>query len=91
MATLTIKGYQTYCKCEMCNKPLKLGIVTDEKGVIGSDCFIASITSNRKRFTNNGKPTSEMVKQYAMIATKGFDYALTRYGLRPSAFVFEQA
>lgn len=91
MATLTIKGYELDCNCEECGRALKLGVVTAELGIIGSDCFVKAIAKDKKRYSGNGKPSAEMVKQYAIIVTKGFDYAIRNYGLRPHSFEFERA
>lgn len=90
MAMLTIIGYETRCTCELCGRSLMIGVVTPEKGIMGADCFVKSIAKDKKRYSGNGRPSAEMVKQYALIVDKGFDYALRHYGLRPSAFVFTQ-
>ncbi|MGZ8272163.1 MAG: hypothetical protein ACXWT5_13360 [Methylophilus sp.] len=88
MATLTIKGYETDCNCGVCGRALKLGVITLEMGVIGADCFVKAIAKNKTRYSGNGKPSAEMVKQYAIINSKGLDYALRAHGLRPHSFEF---
>ena len=40
MAKLTITGYRAECNCEHCGRPLKLGVMTAEQGIVGADCFV---------------------------------------------------
>ncbi|WP_068635047.1 hypothetical protein [Thauera butanivorans] len=91
MNTLSITGYTRDCNCEHCGRPLKLGVVTPEKGTIGADCFVRLIQRDTKRYSGNGKPSAEMVKQYALIIAKGLEYAARQYGYRASSFVFQTA
>lgn len=91
MATLTINGYTQECDCEHCGRALKLGVKTDELGTIGADCFVKLIAKNRARFNGNGKPSAKGVKEMAVIATKGLDYASRMYGYSARSFVFEAA
>ena len=62
---ITINGYTQECSCEHCGRPLKLGVKTGEIGTIGADCFVKLIAKDKKRYSGNGKPSAEMVKQYA--------------------------
>lgn len=90
-ATLTITGYERECNCEHCGRPLKLGVNTPEKGVIGADCFVKLIAKDRQRYNGNGKPSAEMVKQYALVIAKGLEYAQRMYGYSAHSFQFTQA
>jgi hypothetical protein len=89
MATLTIDGFNRECECQHCGRPLKLGVTTVERGTIGADCFVRLIDRNTKRYSGNGKPSAERVKEYAIIATKGSDYAGRVHGLYGAWNVFE--
>lgn len=89
MANITINGYTKECNCEHCGRPLKLGVKTEERGTIGADCFVKLIAKNKKRYNGNGKPSAEMVKQYAMIIAKGLEYAGRCHGLYSYSFTFE--
>lgn len=91
MNTLTINGYKTECTCEHCGRNLKLGVCTTERGTIGADCFVKLIAKNTKRYSGNGKPSAEMVKQYAIIYSKGMTYAARSHGLYANSFVFAAA
>jgi len=91
MASITIDGYKTECNCAHCGRPLKLGVVTAERGTIGADCMVKLVAKNKARFSGNGKPSAEGVKQLAIIATKGIDYASRMYGYSARHFVFEAA
>lgn len=91
VATLTITGYEPEVHCEHCGRPLKIGIRVAEKGVIGADCFVRMVKVDRKRFSGNGKPSAEMVRQYAVIISKGLAYAASRYGYSASVFAFQEA
>ncbi|MBR8475805.1 hypothetical protein [Burkholderia cenocepacia] len=71
MTTITINGYEQDCNCEHCGRPLKLGVVTDAKGTIGADCFVKLIARNTKRYSGNGKPGAERVREYALIVARG--------------------
>lgn len=89
---MTISGFERECECAECGRPLKLGVKIAETGtLIGADCFIRKIARNRNRFSGNGKPSAEWVKQLGIIASKGLDYAGKRYGMGANAFVFEIA
>lgn len=89
MTKLTITGYTKECDCEHCGRPLKLGVKTVERGAIGADCFVKLIAKNTKRYSGNGKPSAEMVKQYAIILTKGLEYAGRVHGLYAHSFTFD--
>lgn len=91
MASITINGYTKECNCEHCGRPLKLGVQTSERGLIGADCFVKLVAKNSKRFSGNGKPSAQGVKEMAIIATKGLDYASRMYGYSAHHFVFEAA
>lgn len=91
VATLTITGYEPDVHCEHCGRPLKIGIRVAEKGVIGADCFVRMVKFDRKRFSGNGKPSAEMVRQYAIIVSKGLAYAASRYGYSARTFLFQEA
>lgn len=91
MTTITINGYKTECNCEHCGRPLKLGVCTVERGTIGADCFVKLIAKNKKRYSGNGKPSAEMVKQYSIIQTKGMEYASRVHGLSAHSFTFAAA
>lgn len=88
MATITIQGYDRECTCDHCGRPLKLGVQTSELGVIGADCFVKLIASDRKRYSGNGKPGSARVREYAIIASKGDDYASRVHNLPRNWRVF---
>jgi len=91
MPTLTINGYKKECNCEHCGRPLKLGVETAERGLVGADCFVKLVAKNTKRFSGNGKPSAEGVKQMAIIITKGLEYASRTYGYSARHFVFAAA
>lgn len=91
MSTLTITGYQRECDCNHCGRPLKLGVMTAERGVIGADCFVKLVARDRARFNGNGKPSAEGVKQYALVIAKGLGYAERVYGYSARSFVFQTA
>ena len=91
MNTLTITGYERECNCTHCGRPLKLGVVTTERGVIGADCFVKLVARDRARFNGNGKPSAEGVKERALIIAKGLDYAGRVYGFNARSFVFTAA
>lgn len=78
---LTIQGYTRECNCDHCGRPLKLGVSTAERGVIGADCFVKLIVRDAKRFSGNGKPGASRVREYAIIATKGVEYAANVHNL----------
>ena len=80
-STITIQGYTRECNCDHCGRPLKLGVQTAERGTIGADCFVKLIARDTKRFSGNGKPGASRVREYAIIATKGADYANNVHGL----------
>ena len=89
--TITINGYTQECHCEHCGRQLKLGVKTAEVGTIGADCFVKLIAKDKKRYSGNGKPSAEMVKQYAIIITKGLEYAGRCHGLYARSFQFQAA
>lgn len=91
MTTITINGYKKECNCAHCSRPLKLGVETAERGLIGADCFVKMVAKNSKRYSGNGKPSAEGVKQLAIIATKGLEYAGRMYGYSAHHFVFAAA
>ena len=90
-ATLTINGYTKECNCEHCGRALQLGVKVEELGIIGADCFVKLMAKNRARFSGNGKPSAKGVKEMAVIAAKGLDYASRMYGYSAKSFVFEAA
>lgn len=87
--TITITGYAQECSCAHCGRPLKLGVRTRELGIIGADCFVKLIAKDKERYSGNGKPSTEMVKQYAIIITKGLEYAGRCHGLYARSFQFQ--
>lgn len=91
MNSLTIKGYKTECNCAHCGRTLKLGVDTIELGLIGADCFVKLVAKNTKRFSGNGKPSAEGVKQMAIIITKGLEYAGRVHGYSAHHFSFTAA
>jgi hypothetical protein len=91
MATLTITGAIRECNCNHCGRPLKLGVRTDEVGTIGADCFVKLTTRDTKRFNGNGRPSADIVKNYALIANKGLAYAAQCYGYSARHFIFAAA
>jgi hypothetical protein len=91
MNTISITGYKRECNCEHCGRPLKLGVVTAERGTIGADCFVKLVAKDRARFSGNGKPSADGVKERAVIITKGLDYAGRVYGFNARSFVFAAA
>lgn len=88
MAKITITGYDTECKCEHCGRPLKLGVKTAERGIIGADCFVKLVAKDRSRWSGNGKPSAGIIKERAIIITKGLAYAGRAHGLH-YAYHFE--
>lgn len=91
MTTITIDGYKTECSCAHCGRALKLGVITVERGTIGADCMVKLVAKNKARYSGNGKPSAKGVKQLAIIATKGIDYASRMYGYSARHFVFDAA
>lgn len=88
MATITITGYRKECNCSHCGRLLKLGVETSDGGIFGADCLVKMIAKNPKRYNGNGKPSAEGLKQLAIIATKGLEYAGRMYGYSANHFVF---
>lgn len=91
MNSLTISGYKSECNCAHCGRPLKLGVETAERGLIGADCFVKLVAKNTKRYSGNGKPSAEGIKQMAIIITKGLEYAGRVHGYSAHHFSFAAA
>jgi hypothetical protein len=87
MTTITINGFEQECSCDHCGRPLKLGVQTTALGTVGADCFVRLIARNTKRY-RSGKPSADMVRQYAIIASKGPSCA-DRHGLYGAWSTFE--
>lgn len=77
---ITITGYERECECSHCGRPLKVGVkLAGFGGVFGSDC-LAKATEKQKVGSYVFKVKAEGMKERAIIAQKGADYAMTRYG-----------
>lgn len=48
MNTITIVGIDYECRCEICGRDLKAGVVTAEKGTVGADCFVKTIVKKKQ-------------------------------------------
>lgn len=91
MAKLTITGYDAECNCEHCGRALKLGVKTAEKGIIGADCFVKLVAKDRTRWNGNGKPSASIIRERAIIITKGLAHAARSYNLCAHSFSFDLA
>lgn len=89
--TLTIIGYDQDDYCSHCGRKLVHCIKTAELGIVGASCFAKLIVPNRKRFSGNGRPTSSIVRELAVIRERYSDEGMRRLGRYPDHFVFERA
>lgn len=79
---ITIVGAEVDCECSHCGRPLKVGVkLADFGGVFGSDC-IARAAEKQKVGPYIQKLSGQSVKERAIVARKGADYAKYMYGWR---------
>lgn len=75
-----IVGYERECECSHCGRPLKVGVkLAGFGGVFGSDC-LAKATEKQTIGSYTFKVSAEGMKERAIIAQKGAQYAKDRYG-----------
>jgi len=77
---ITIVGYERECDCSHCGRPLKVGVkLAGFAGVFGSDCLAKSV---QKQIVGPyvQKLAGSSIKERAIIAQKGADYAQRTYG-----------
>jgi hypothetical protein len=77
---ITIVGYARECECSHCGRPLKVGVkLADFGGVFGSDC-LARAAEKQKVGPYIQKLAGASIKDRAIIAGKGAEYASRMYG-----------
>lgn len=77
---ITIKGYERDCECSHCGRPLKVGVrIEGFGGVFGSDC-LARAAEKQKVGPYVQKLSGASIKDRAIIAGKGAEYASRMYG-----------
>lgn len=77
---VTIVGYTRDCECSHCGRPLKVGVkLAGFGGVFGSDCM-ARAAEKQKVGPYIQKLSGESIKERAIIAGKGAEYASRCYG-----------
>ena len=91
MTFICINGYDQPDYCEHCGKRLIHGVRTNTHGTIGADCFVKLIKADKKRFSNTGKPTAAMVRDYAKMVEFRSAQRLSEMGYSPRHFQFELA
>lgn len=78
--TVKIIGAETECECSHCGRPLKVGVrLAGFGGVFGSDC-LAKAFDKQKVGPYIQKLAPESIRQRAIIARKGQEYASRCYG-----------
>lgn len=83
-----IVGYQRECECSHCGRPLKVGVrLKGFSGVFGSDC-IARASEKQKVGPYIQKLSGEAIRDRAIIAGKGAEYASRMYGWTLGGAVF---
>lgn len=77
---ITIVGAETECECSHCGRPLKVGVkLAGFGGVFGSDC-LARASEKQKVGPYIQKLSGQSIKERAIIARKGAEYASRMYG-----------
>ena len=77
---ITIVGVERDCECSHCGRPLKVGVKLDGfGGVFGSDC-LARASEKQKVGPYIQKLSGSSIKERAIIARKGAEYASRMYG-----------
>lgn len=77
---ITIVGAETECECSHCGRPLKVGVkLADFGGVYGSDC-LARAAEKQKVGPYIQKLSGQSIRERAIIARKGGEYASRMYG-----------
>ena len=77
---ITIVGAETEYKCSHYGRPLKVGVkLACFGGVFGSDC-LARATEKQKVGPYIQKLSGQSIKERAIIARKGAEYASRMYG-----------
>lgn len=75
-----IVGYECDCECSHCGRGLKVGVKLEGfAGVFGSDC-IARASEKQKVGMYIQKLAGESIKDRAIVAGKGQEYASRMYG-----------
>lgn len=77
---ITIVGYERECECSHCGRQLKIGVkLAGFGGVFGSDC-LARASEKQKVGPYIQKLSGQSIKERAIIAQKGAEYASRMYG-----------
>lgn len=77
---ITIVGAETECECSHCGRPLKVGVrLAGFGGVFGLDC-LARASEKQKVCPYIQKLSGQSIKERAIIARKGAEYASRMYG-----------
>lgn len=77
---VTIVGAEKECECSHCGRPLKVGVkLAGFPGVFGSDC-LARASEKQKVGPYTQKLSGQSIKDRAVIAHKGAEYASRQYG-----------
>ena len=77
---VTIVGAETECECSHCGRQLKVGVRLEGFcGVFGSDC-LARASEKQKVGPYTQKLSGQSIKERAIIARKGAEYASRMYG-----------
>lgn len=77
---ITIIGAETECECSHCGRPLKVGVkLANFGGVFGADC-LARAAEKQKVGPYVQKLSGASIRDRAIIARKGAEYASIRYG-----------
>lgn len=91
MTLICISGYTQPDNCEHCGKRLIHGVRTTTHGVIGADCFVKLIKADKKRFSGNGKPSTNWVRDLAKMKEFRSEEWRNRMNVWPHHFSFEAA
>lgn len=77
---IKIVGAETECECSHCGRPLKVGVRLEGfGGVFGADC-LARAAEKQKVGPYVQKLSGQSIKERAIIARKGAEYASRMYG-----------
>lgn len=77
---VTIVGAETECECSHCGRPLKVGVkLAGFGGVFGSDC-LARAAEKQKVGPYTQKLSGQSIKDRALVANMGAEYASRHYG-----------
>lgn len=75
-----ITGFQKECDCAHCGRPLKLGVtLAGFVGAFGADC-LAKAAAPQVVGPYKQKLAADTLKQRAIVAGKGEEYAVRAYG-----------